>query len=349
MKALNFPQDELVHKYIIEWWYHNGHLWDEAGNHYAYMHCLFRADNKKVGIPLIGAIPLKEIYFSHSIISDISKKKSYPVVNYLSVMSTDSFTKPLLFVNYFNYNNPLIFKNYFNCSIEEKELFNYQIKTEDLSLNLQAVKEPLLVGGDGYVNVHSKKSYYYSITNLKTEGTIKINNKEIKVKGKSWIDRQWANVKYTKDKWTWFSIQLNNNLEMVCYEYDDGQVKSYMASLSYPDGSVRHTDKIIFTPMGSSWQSRKTKASYPINWRIDVPELKIKLEVRPLIKDQEVVFGLINYWEGPLAVSGEIGGVKVSGYGFSELLGRPAKIGNLKFLHKVIAEQGKSLYKQLIK
>ena len=133
-ESIKFPEDELAHNSITEWWYFNGHLEDSKQNRYSFMNCLFRADVKKLDakklkIPFLNQLPLKTPYFSHSVLSDIKRKKSYPVVNYISIVSRDSFSKPLLFINYIN---PMIFAGYFNSVIERIGKFKYHIKTENI-------------------------------------------------------------------------------------------------------------------------------------------------------------------------------------------------------------------------
>lgn len=337
MKRIKFPQDELAHNTIIEWWYFNGHLKDTKGNQYPFMDCLFKVNVKKVNIPFLKKAPFKTLYFSHYLLSDIKTKRYYPNINYVSLISNDSFSKPLLFVNYID---PLILKGYTNRVIEKTDKSQYRIKTDNFDLVMTSIKRPLLEGGTGYVGLERKGTYYYSLTNLKTEGTIKINGKEIKVKGKSWMDHQWANVTYNpKAKWTWFSIQLDNNIEIVCFEYgDDGKNKTYLATMSYENGRQVSANDVILTPTGIIWQSPTTKAKYPLSWKIDIPSKKISLEVEPLLKKQEMLFGTINYWEGPLTVKGVINKEKVKGIGFLELVGYPMGISNLKFYKKAIEE-----------
>ncbi len=341
MKPIKFPKDESAHDNIIEWWYFNGHLKDSKGNRYPFMNCLFKADVKKVNIPFLKKAPFKIIYFSHSILSDIKAKRSYPKIDYVSIVSGDSFSKPLLFINYID---SLIFKGYINKVIEETKKFNYHIKTDNLDLNLTSVKKPLLEGGTGYIKFGSKSTYYYSLTNLKTKGTIKINGKLIKVKGKSWMDHQWANAGYSKDRWTWFSIQLDNNLEIVCLESGNGKNKTYLATVSYPNNKQVSTDDIQLTPTGIVWQSPTTKAEYPLSWKIEIPSQNINLEVKPLLKKQEMLFGTINYWEGPLTVKGTVSKKKVRGAGFLELVGYPMEISNINFYKKEVEKViGKSV------
>ncbi len=331
---MKFPEDEQAHKTIIEWWYLNGHLKDAKGNLYAFMNCLFKADSKRVKIPFLKKVPFKTLYFSHSVLSDIKAKKFLPKIDYISLVSKDSFSKHSLFINYIN---PSIITGYVNKVIEKTGRVNYHLKTEDFDLNLRSVKKPLLENGTGYVDLKSKGSYYYSLTNLETEGIIKINGRDIKVKGKSWMDHQWADTSYSiKDKWTWFSIQLENNVEIVCFEFDDGKNKMYLATISYKNNRQVSANDVVLTPLGIAWKSLVTKAEYPLSWRIEIPSQNVDLEVKPLLKKQEVLFGTINYWEGPLTVRGTINKKKVKGNGFLELVGYAKGISDLKIYRKKI-------------
>lgn len=323
MKPIVFPEDELAHDSNIEWWYLNGHLVGEDGKRYSFMNCLFKAKVKEVEIPFLSRIPLKVVFFSHSIISDIDRGKFYPMIDLLSIVSKDSFTRPLLFVNYLD---PMLVNEYVNREIVETEPFSYHVKTENMDLTMKSVKEPLLEGGAGFVRLGNKDSYYYSLTNLRTEGTLRFGDRTVKVTGKSWMDHQWADVKYSKDRWTWFSIQLENDTEMVCYEYTNADTdnKTYLASIIYSDGTQEHTEDVAIIPLKKRWKSAATKNNYPVSWRIEVPSWDISFEVESMIDDQEMVFGTINYWEGPLNVIGEMDGMPVKGVGFMELLGRPS-------------------------
>ena len=340
--AIKFPRDEQAHDKIIEWWYWNGHLQGEDGNQYAFMDCLFQAKPKEVNLPFFK-MPFNKAYFSHSIVSDIKNQKAYPTVDYLSLISADSFKRPLLFVEYIN---PDIFEGYMVSLMKESEPFKYRLRAKNLDLILTAVKKPLLENKDGYFNFGQHSTYYYSLTNLKTEGVIRIKNKEIKVKGKSWMDHQWADVGYTKDEWNWFSIQLENNTELVCFELQ-GEKKFAYVGICYPDGRSEHFENIIFTPRGKKWTSAKTKASYPLAWTIEIPEKKIKLQLEPLIKNQEIIFGTINYWEGPLAVTGSFGNKKVKGNGFLELVGRPSQYKAYNFFKESLSKTVKNLEKKI--
>jgi len=328
-QKIKFPEDESAHNNIIEWWYFNGNLKDKKGNKYAFMDCLFKADATKVKIPFLK-VPFKTVHFSHSLLSDIKNKKFYSEINPVSIISTDSFSKPLLFINY---TQPSL-EGYINYIIEKTGKFKYHIKTKNIDLILTSVKKPLLEGGKGFIDLNPDKTYYYSLTNLKTEGRIKIQDKWIDVKGKSWMDHQWADVPYNENKWTWFSIQLDNNIEIVCFEYDDRKTKSYLASISYPNDKHKHISKFELKSLGEKWKSKRTGTTYPLSWEIKIPSEKIKLKVEPLMKNpsQEIIFGTINYWEGPLKIKGFVNNKKVKGEGFMELVGYASDYSKTKIL-----------------
>lgn len=337
-KPIEFPKDESFHNYIIEWWYFNGSLKDKLGKEYSFMNCLFKVDVKKVKIPFLSNIPLKTSYFSHSLISDLSNKTFRNRISPFSLISADSFSKPLLYINYIN---PAIEKNYTNCVIEKMDKSTYCVKNEDIDLKMTAKKKFLLEGGKGFLNLNSKTTYYYSLSNLKTEGRIKIKNKWVDVTGKSWMDHQWADARYSKDKWNWFSVQLDNSIEMVCCEYDDGKTKTYFADISYANNSQEHYKEIEIISLEKNWVSPESKAIYPLAWKIKIPAKNIDIYLKARIKNQEMLFGSINYWEGPLIVSGMFGNKKVNGIGFMELVGYPSKYNNMKYIRDELGKTAK--------
>lgn len=348
-RKLKFPRDGKAHNTIVEWWYFNGHLEDSKGNKYAFMDCLFRVNAKKSGLSFIEKVPFKNVYFSHSIFSDISKKKSYIDVHPLSIISEDSFSKKLFYVNY---TFPSL-GGYLNHVIEEVDKFKYRIKSEHFDLNLVSKKKPFLEGGKGFLNFGLKSSYYYALTNMDASGYINLGGKRIKVKGKSWLDRQWTNVPYSKNsKWTWFSIQLDNDIEIVVFEFITDGKKFYFGGVIDENEESYNTTKVRITPLKGKWKSNKTGAVYPVSWRIEIPSKEIDLVVKPLIKKQEVIFGAINYLENPLKVSGKTKGKRVKGQGFMELVGYPAQKSRIKVYEegiKEIIEKDVSILKKDIK
>lgn len=311
-EKLSFPKDELPHPAVIEWWYFNGNLYDKSGRPYAFMYCLFKADPRQVKLPFFKKIPIKDIFFSHYLLSDIQNKKMESAIDFFYEGMGKGETPQFL-----------CFESGNNFSLKENPLFNYELKTNKLDLKFVFKKpRPLLVNQTGWVDLKTKNTYYYSLTDLEAGGSIVFGDKKIAARGKAWMDHQWADSVYSKeDKWVWFSIQLENKTEILCFEYGD-KTKTRLATISYPDGH-QDTAEAVFSPLGKKWKSAKTGADYQLNWQIKIPDKNIVLSVKPKSLEQEVIFDSINYWEGATIISGLAGNKKVRGDGFLELVGSP--------------------------
>ena len=64
----------------------------------------------------------------------------------------------------------------------------------------------------------------------------------------------------------------------------------------------------------------------------------IDLNLMAKIENQEMLFGSINYWEGPLRVEGSFDGEKITGVDFMELVGYPSQYTNVKYLNDEIGK-----------
>ncbi|MBU0930212.1 MAG: hypothetical protein KJ623_04025 [Nanoarchaeota archaeon] len=313
------PRDELPHdNQAIEWWYFNGFL--KGKNDYAIMTCLFKANTEKVNLKFLR-LPSKTVYFSHSLLFNLTTKEIKKEILPIVIVSEDSYKKKDLFINYFY---PLR-KNFVNYEIAryDKDL---KIKTRYFDLLLESKKKPLLEGGNGYIDLGTKSTYYYSYTNMKAIGYIGNDY----VRGKIWHDKQWSEQGFMKDSWLWFSIQLPNNTEIVCFDYKGKK----MASVTYPNNKQEHLEA-EFTLINNIWKSEKTGLQYNLEWNIKIGNFDIK--TKPILKECEVNFGNINYWEGPIDVV--VNGIK--GKGFMEFLAKqkPSKINNILNYNKSIFEK----------
>ncbi len=329
-RPLVFPKDVSCHNAVIEWWYFNGHLKTNSGKEFVFMQCFFKADPKKVDLPLADKLPVDNFYFSHSLVTDISRKIFRPSVYLYPELDRDSFKKRRLFIKA---GEDFVFKN-----TKDDEYF---LQTSDLDLKLISKKDPLLVDGRGWIDLGIKDTYYFSFTDMEANGKIKTKDGFESVSGRVWMDRQWSNDGYhPEDKWTWFSLQLENGMDILCFEYGDKQ-KTRSATFYLPNGKQGSTRSVFFKPLGKIWKSSETKAVYELEWLIEIPELNLKIKTKPKNLNQEIIFGNINYWEGGLAIVAELDGKKIKGVGFLEILGVPMH----KSLAKIYLDKGRSLVK----
>lgn len=328
IKKVILPKDNGPHNYAVEWWYFNGYLHNADGKEYSFMDCFFKVDYEKAKVPHILPHLIEDrfkngkyICFAHSIISDIQNKKSYKEIQNISLVSKDSFKKDLLFIKY---KNAHIIGEELNGEITETTPNDFNIKTKNINLDLKSNKVPLLEGGHGYVGTPKAGSYYYSLTNMSAKGELYIKGKKISVKGKAWMDHQWANAVYKKDKWTWFSFQLDNDMEIMCVEYEGSMKTDILIDIIDKNGVQKQYKKAKLNTNGKFWKSKKSNATYPLSWKIEIQKANITIYAEAIIKNQEMIFGQINYWEGPIKVMAVINGKKIKGKGFMELVGYPS-------------------------
>ncbi len=333
-KKIQFPKDESKHTTVGEWWYFNGNLKDVKGREYSYMNTLFRAAFPFEQKKLLKKVPRNDYYIYHSIISDIGHNKFYPHINYIVRTTDDSFRTDGLNV-YFSSANPVKkLKHYY---IEQPSLNEYRIKGENTYLKLTSRKNPLLENQNGYVNFFNRPTFYYSLTDLETEGIIFVDGKKIEVSGKSWMDHQWSDTyDISKDFWNWFSIQLENNIELVCYEYGHKGKSAALATIIYPDGKMESFHDISIQPTQRKWRSAKTKAVYDLSWEIKIPQVKMEFSIESKVENHEMNFLRINYWESPTKIAANINGKEIAGFGYMELAGRPSIFNNFNLLKELL-------------
>lgn len=346
IKPVKLPEDNGPHDFFVEWWYFNGHLEDKEGKKYAFMDCFFKINPEKVNMPHILPHLIEKyikrgdyMHFSHSVVSDFSEKKTYKDIQHISLISEDSFKKETLYINY---KDPAILNSFSNCEIIEINLNNFYIKNKNLNLYLESEEKPILEGGKGYVGTLEAGSYYYSLPLMKARGNLHIDGKEIEVEGKAWMDHQWANTVYKKEKWTWFCAQFENGTKAVVVDYqgEGGKSIGVFADIMNKKGDQKNFKTVDLTHNMKLWKSKETKAKYPMSWKIKIPEENIVIKTKTILKNQEMVFGPMNYWEGPIRATLKNRNKKiVKGLGFMELVGYPANYNYLTILGKQIKKK----------
>ncbi len=193
-----------------------------------------------------------------------------------------------------------------------------------------AAGKPVVPQGDNGLSRKSgaagNASYYYSLTRLPTAGTLRIGAADYKVRGLSWLDREWSTSALGAGEvgWDWFALQLGDGREVMFYRLrrNGGAISPWSAgTLIEADGSSRHlaSEEVEIAEL-DHWQSPHDGASYPSRWRLRVPAAGLDLEIEPWLADQELQ-GTVRYWEGAVKVRGESGGRPVAGNGYVELTG----------------------------
>jgi predicted secreted hydrolase len=135
--------------------------------------------------------------------------------------------------------------------------------------------------------------------------------------------------------WDWFSLQFDDRTELMAYllRQADGRF-SPASSGTFVDESGRATHLPFDTlrlQVLDTWRSARSGARYPARWRLDIPLLRLSLEIVPTVADQEMRTAEttgITYWEGSAAATGSSRGRTVSGTGYVELTGYQEAMGD---------------------
>lgn len=326
---ISFPEDGAAHYWAQnEWWYYTGHLKAEDGREFGYELTFFKRITNEDKIPgLFIPIPahwLKDVgMLGHFAVTDITNKKfkADSVNNFMGAPSKASGVK-----------YDLLLDKWTAREENGKHILYAEMDGYEIALELEPSKPAALHEGDGIVNKGGKYSnYYYSFTNMKTSGTLTVEGQPVKVHGKSWMDHEWGTMKLTYPQigWDWFSVQLDNNHELMIYiirNRDDIKKSHAGGSFVLPNGKtipLKASD--IQIKNLDYWHSDKTDADYPSSWDIRVKSLNLKLKVKPVAAEQELDLKPMPYWEGAVRISGTYKNKPVKGKGYVELVGYSKK------------------------
>ncbi len=202
-----------------------------------------------------------------------------------------------------------------------------------IELMLKQEKNPVIHGQNGISQKAEGEGYashYYSISRLKTEGRLFSKGKEIPVHGISWMDHEFGSNQLREFQvgWDWFSIQLDNRMDLMFYQirHRDGKMDPCSSgTVIYPDGSQQQLSLKEFQIEAlEKWKSQKSGGTYPAKWSVKVPNHRIELILAPTVRDQELITKestRVTYWEGSVKVEGRYQGNPIKGMGYVELTG----------------------------
>jgi predicted secreted hydrolase len=218
----------------------------------------------------------------------------------------------------------------------------HQIHVSDrgrqLRLGLRSLKAPVLHGQNGLSQKgegEGRASYYYSLTRMQTEGELTVNGKSEKVRGLTWMDHEFGSNQLREDQvgWDWFSIQLDNQTELMLYlmRRKDGSVDPYSSgTLVGADGVARHLlNQDYRIHVLERWKSPMSGATYPMKWKVTIPSESVELDVLPAFPEQELITNRstrVTYWEGAVQIRGTARGRSVVGNGYVEMTGYAGKL-----------------------
>ncbi|HIK40120.1 lipocalin-like domain-containing protein [Thermoleptolyngbya sp. M55_K2018_002] len=337
LRDWHFPEDFGPHNdYQTEWWYYTGNLETEEGRPFGFQLTFFRqAISPTAATAAAAPTPSRwrtnQIYSAHFTVSDIAGSGFYV---------DERFSRNAIGLAGAEALPYRVWLNDWSATELEPGRVRLQSRSEDVTIDLtvQQTRPPVLQGDRG-LSVKGLEpgnaSYYYSLVQQPTSGTVTIQGQSFSVQGKTWTDHEFSTSALTAGTvgWDWFSIQLEDGAALMLYQlrHEDGTPEITSAgtfiSASGETTHLNHDDWTI--RVLKTWTSPRSKAVYPAQWQIRIPRLDLVLEGRSRLADQELNTSTATYWEGATAFEGTRQNQPIRGEGYVELTGYATRLDSL--------------------
>lgn len=310
-----FPRDHFSHpEFQTEWWYYTGNLATETGRRFGFELTFFR-QALQPSVEGKSVWTTRDAYMAHLALTDVEGKR---------FLHAERLNRPGPGVAGVDAGRQRIWNGNWSCELTPAA---HTLRAVDerfgFELELRPGKPFVVHGVDGVSQkgaASGQASHYVSFTRMFTSGKLMLGKESLEVNGESWMDHEYfsADLDAGLAGWDWFSIQLENNTELMLYRLrrKDGGMDRYSAgSFIDASGKVTHLGNgdVVLTP-GRRW------GVYPVEWEIAVPKFGVALRARPLMDEQELVSKsklAPTYWEGAVRFEGShrgVGYLEMTGY-----------------------------------
>ena len=328
-----FPRDHHAHSgFKTEWWYFTGNLTNDRGRRFGFELTFFRqgirplAERKETTSRFI----VDDLKFAHFTVTDAAGK----MFLFHQKASRGSFGEAG-----FDAGDRLAWIDSWNLRMNADGSFDLAGDATDaqVQLHLLPLKSQVVHGTDGIsrkAEGAGHASHYYSITRLRTSGTVRVKQDTFVVTGESWFDHEWATNQLAPGQagWNWLSAQFDDQSELMLYQMrlTNGAVDPVSSgTFIRSDGSAIPLTSADFqmTPE-IFWQSKATHANYPIGWYVALPKEQLGFTIRAVLPNQELALDPIIYWEGAIDLAGRRSGNSIRGRGYLELTGYAGELAD---------------------
>lgn len=322
VRPLAFPEDHGAHpEYRHEWWYFSGNLRDLAGQRYGFQLTFVRFALRPYILLRGSHWGAQQVYLAHFALSDVGAGRFHAWERYArdAQRLAGAQTRPLR-----------VWLEDWSLAADRQEPTLWRLRAAEgdsgIDLRLRAEKPVVLHGNEGLSQKsaeHGNATYYYSLTRMRAEGTIRSGGASREVRGGAWFDREWgtAGLAPYQTGWDWFALQFSDGQDLMYFqlrERDGAQSPFSSGSLVAADGHVLALRREDVSLEVLDWWRAPQGVRYPARWRLSVWPLRRRWEVRPVLADQELRVSL-RYWEGAVDVLDEEG--RTSGVGYLEMTG----------------------------
>jgi predicted secreted hydrolase len=351
-RAFSFPADHGPHPgFKTEWWYVTGTLDTESGRTVGYQWTIFRtaltppdetpirfASTDSAAAPQASASwATNQFYLGHFAVSDVANRQHYDAERVsrggagLAGAQAEPFRVWLE-----DWSMQSVGAETTGGGPAASAIFpaRLQARQDGIAIDVTLRPEkPLVLQGDRGLSQKGpgtgNASYYYSFTRLATDGTVVVEDDTLQVTGQSWMDREWSTSALGPDQvgWDWFSLQLSDGRDLMYYQLRnaDGTPSRFSEGVIVgPDGDARPIAREdVRLEVLDTWTAPGSGRTYPVRWRLHVPDADLHLTITPYFEDQEMATS-VRYWEGAVRAEGATDGgdaPAATGRGYVELTG----------------------------
>lgn len=305
-KKINYSVDHGFHDNNWEWVYFSGIVKSDAGKEFSVMFTIFQ---QKSG----------QIYTYPRILAIFDRSESTLYERWDSTSTGVNFNESKTEIELKNAR----YKMLDNGNVSISGQFSSSTENFEVDLNLTPTLKPLAHGENGFIPMgDGVDSGYYSYTNMKPSGSIKIGNTSHTITdGRMWMDHQWGDWdSSTAMNWDWFSLRLDDGGALMLFQFRDSSNNILHGNWTYRDssGNITYGKEYKVTAKDMLMLDYGTHtANYPIDWTVEIEKLDASFNITPVTRNQTV--GSI--WEGLCSMDGAINNQAITGEAFAELSG----------------------------
>jgi len=326
LPGFDFPRDHGNHpEEPLEWWIFSGHLQAADDRWVAYQLAFYRIDvDTAMTVERGGRWGLRSVYPAAMAITDLDAQRFLQADR---LERSGAGTARIL-------SDPVRLLHRDWEIHRDGDHWRLDASTDSLAVSLELVveKPPISVGADGRGARNDPLFLRYALPRLRTRGTVRMGADTLAVQGVSWLDHLFGRdaIRDGEAGWDFVHLHFRDGAELAIYRTrstpgrQDRRIGGTYVSAS---GAMVPLEPLQtrFYPLGTTrWTSPSTGGNYPLRWRIEVPALRLRLDVVATALGQELAgmrtFGA-NIWRGSVEGSGRRGDHEISTAGFLELVG----------------------------
>ena len=331
-----FPDDHGPHnQYQSEWWYLTAVLEDEQGNEYGVQFTLFR---QAISPQPTGEGPWHtgQAYLGHLAVTDIATGTHLEAERFarghpaLAGVTTGTHFRAMIE----DWTLQGVSDGHLDLTLLAAAPPARQSDPFGIDLRVRQLGPIVLQGNRGLSEKGpDAASYYYSVPRMQVSGSLKLGDRNIKVKGLGWLDREWSTSVLGESLagWDWFSLQLQDQRSIMAFRlrrrdgtrdnYDHGLVVDHQQLedqfiVGEDDQGVELLNTEDFSVNPTRFYQDVEGTLWPVSWTLNLGNEKFTINA---LLDQQTVNLSITYWEGLVEVLDSEG--KKSGLGYMELTG----------------------------